>query len=184
MAVRDGRLREDLYYRLGVVPIHIPPLRQRPEDVPILARHFLSGYWQRHRGTGTPAPHLTDTAIRHLQERSWKGNVRELQNVIEHAIVLADGRDTIDATDLPQFGGGAVSDYMSEGWPASGGDEPGRYHETRERVIARFEKDYLTRILRETEGNVSEAARVAGVNRATLYRLLERHGLTRNDLVQ
>lgn len=181
-AVMDGRLREDLYYRLGVVPIHIPPLRQRPEDIPVLARHFVHAYWLRHRGNEPPLE-LTDEAIRHLQQRPWKGNVRELQNVIEHAIVLAEGRGVIDASDLPRFGSHTAGEFPLQGGYVGGGEPSGGYHETRERVIARFEKEYLSWVLQETDGNVSEAARVAGVNRATLYRLLERHGLTKRDVV-
>jgi DNA-binding NtrC family response regulator len=184
-AVEEGKLREDLFYRLGVVPIHIPPLRERPEDIPILVRHFLSSYWERHRGADAPVPSLTPAATRHLQERPWKGNVRELQNVIEHAIVLAEWRDQIDVSDIPHHHqpGGSASQLPRNGiqfgpWLAAGG-----YHAAREEVIARFEKDYLSWVLQETDGNVSEAARVAGVNRATLYRLLEKHELTKGEVL-
>jgi DNA-binding NtrC family response regulator len=183
-AVEDGRLREDLYYRLGVVPIRIPPLRERPEDIPVIAKHFLMAYWLRHGHGAGNAPELTDDAVRQLQAWPWKGNVRELQNVIEHAIVLAEGRDVIDAADLPQVGSGQGWDALLEGPALGSGITTGGYHETRTRVIARFEKEYLSRILHETEGNVSEAARLAGVNRATLYRLLERHGLTKRDVIE
>jgi DNA-binding NtrC family response regulator len=182
-AVADGRLREDLFYRLGVVPIRIPPLRERPEDIPIIARHFLMAYWVRHgHGAGNP-PELTDAAVRQLQAWPWKGNVRELQNVIEHAIVLAEGRGVIDVADLPQGGTNQAWDGLLESPSLGSAVAAGGYHETRTRVIARFEKEYLSRILHETEGNVSEAARLAGVNRATLYRLLERHGLTKRDVI-
>jgi DNA-binding NtrC family response regulator len=183
-AIEEGRLREDLYYRLGVVPIHVPPLRERPDDIPLLARHFLEEYWPRHRGSARPPPKLSDEAVRQLQQRPWKGNVRELQNVIEHAIVLAEGRDVIEAEDVHIVGHvpfdrrGIADVSLVPGAPTAA------YHETRERVMARFEKDYLTQVLQETQGNVSEAARVAGVNRATLYRLLERHGLTKGDVLE
>src|SRR5690606_17910131 len=79
-AVEEGHLRKDLYYRLSVVPLHVPPLRDRPEDVPVLADHFFREYWKKHREPGAPLPDLTDDAIRSLQSRSWHGNVRELQN--------------------------------------------------------------------------------------------------------
>jgi transcriptional regulator with GAF, ATPase, and Fis domain len=183
-AISEGRLREDLYYRLAVVPIQVPPLRERPDDIPLLARHFLEQYWPRHRGTARPPPTLSDEAIRQLQQRPWKGNVRELQNVIEHAIVVAEGRDVLEVEDLHVVGD--VSAYRTGSPDASlvPGAPTRAYHETRERVMARFEKDYLTQVLQETQGNVSEAARVAGVNRATLYRLLERHGLTKGDLLE
>jgi DNA-binding NtrC family response regulator len=184
-AIEEGRLREDLYYRLGVVPIHVPPLRERPDDIPLLARHFLKQYWPRHRGAGRPVPELSDAAARQLQQRPWKGNVRELQNVIEHAIVLAEGRDVIEPSDLHFLGDGLFFHRFDSQDPSMSTDGPtGAYHETRQRVMARFEKDYLAQVLQETDGNVSEAARVAGVNRATLYRLLERHGLSKGDVLE
>jgi DNA-binding NtrC family response regulator len=183
-AIEEGRLREDLYYRLGVVPIHVPPLRERPDDIPLLARHFLAEYWPRHRGSARPPPKLSDEAVRQLQQRPWKGNVRELQNVIEHAIVLAEGRDAIEAEDVHVVGQAPFDRRGIADVSLIPGAPTAAYHETRERVMARFEKDYLTQVLQETQGNVSEAARVAGVNRATLYRLLERHGLTKGDVLE
>src|SRR5919202_278695 len=89
-AVSQGILREDLYYRLRVVPIKLPPLRKRPEDIPLLANHFLSYYWERHRAPGDTPPKLTEQAIEFLRSRPWRGNVREVQNVIEHVAVLAE----------------------------------------------------------------------------------------------
>jgi len=183
-AVEEGRLREDLYYRLGVVHIHIPPLRQRPEDIRVLAEHFLYTYWLRHRGIGRQAPTFTQEAMRELHRRPWRGNIRELQNAIEHAIVLADGRDIIDAPDLPELphnGNGGSHLNASHGDYEGAGET---YHGAREQVLACFEKEYLTWVLQKTDGNVSEAARVADVNRATLYRLLERHDLTKSDVVE
>jgi DNA-binding NtrC family response regulator len=166
-----------------VVPLRIPALRERVEDVPLLAEHFLREYWRRHRSRDRPAPELSDAAIDHLQSRPWKGNVRELQNVMEHAIVLVEGRETIGPDDLPQVGGNAAGEFPLQGAYFGEGAAIGGYHETRDRVIARFEKEYLTWVIQESEGNVSEAARVAGVNRATLYRMLERHGLSKGDLM-
>jgi DNA-binding NtrC family response regulator len=182
-AIDDGRLREDLFYRLGVVPIHIPPLRERPEDISVLARYFAKRYWRHHFGTNRPPARLTDDSIEHLVGRRWKGNVRELQNVIEHAVVLASDRDTIEPADLSYFGDQAVGEFPLRGGYIGAGITPGTYHDTRDRVIARFEKEYLSWILQETDGNVSQAARIAGVHRATLYRLLERHELTKRDVV-
>src|SRR5690606_25478372 len=134
------RLREDLYYRLGVVPIHIPALRDRVEDIPLLAEHFLSTYWQRHRGTRRPPPKFTAAALEDLQSRPWKGNVRELQNVIEHAIVLAEGRSEIDVSDLPTFGPEPAGHFPLQGSYIGSGVALSEYHPTRERVIARFER--------------------------------------------
>src|SRR2546426_8752985 len=84
LAVEAGDMREALYYRLRVVPIHVPPLRERPEDIPLLAEYFLSTYWVRHRSKGAPFPMLTEAALRALCAYAGRGNVRELQNVIEH----------------------------------------------------------------------------------------------------
>ncbi len=182
-AVREGHLREDLYYRLRVVPIHIPPLRERPEDIPVLASHFLDRYWNRHRDG--PPPTFTDDAIRVLEERAWPGNVRELQNVIEHAVVLATPGGTIGGDDVPSFEHGArISPTLGYTMPSATLFASGGYHAARDRVLARFEKDYLTWVLRQAEGNMSEAARVAGVDRTTLYRLLDKHGLAKSELME
>ena len=97
-AVDEGVLRGDLFYRLRVVPIKLPPLRKRPEDIPLLANHFLTYYWQRHRQMGDRAPHLSEASIAFLRSRPWRGNVRELQNVIEHVAVLAEP-DQIDSAE-------------------------------------------------------------------------------------
>src|SRR5437764_350779 len=99
-AVKAGTLREDLYYRLRVVPIHVPPLRERPEDIPLLAEYFLSTYWIRHRNKGAPFPKLSDAAIRGLCAHNWRGNVRELQNAIEHVAVIVEPGTEIRPEDL------------------------------------------------------------------------------------
>src|SRR2546426_6149735 len=101
LAVKAGDMREDLYYRLRVVPIHVPPLRERPEDIPLLAEYFLSTYWVRHRSKGEAFPKLSDGAMRSLCAYPWRGNVRELQNVIEHVAVLAEPSSTIRPEELP-----------------------------------------------------------------------------------
>src|SRR2546427_175722 len=99
-AVKAGQLREDLYYRLRVVPIHVPPLRERPEDIPLLAEYFLSTYWGRHRSKGTPFPKLTEAALRALCAYAWRGNVRELQNVVEHVAVVVEPGAAIQPEEL------------------------------------------------------------------------------------
>jgi DNA-binding NtrC family response regulator len=178
-AVRAGGLREDLYYRLRVVPIHVPPLRERPDDIPLLAEYFLSTYWVRHRKKGEAFPKLSDGAMRSLCTHPWRGNVRELQNVIEHVAVLAEPGSTVRAEDLP---------FAAEAQPAAGANPASlistvleeSYHVARERVIAQFETQYLTWLLSRASGNMSKAARIAGVDRTTLYRLMERHGLQRS----
>src|SRR5438874_4754767 len=99
-AVAAGALREDLYYRLRVVPIHVPALRERVDDIPLLAEHFLATYWNRHRAGEAP-PQLSKAAIWALRAHSWPGNVRELQNVIEHAVVLLQPGAEVRPEDVP-----------------------------------------------------------------------------------
>jgi DNA-binding NtrC family response regulator len=186
-AVASGALREDLYYRLRVVPIHMPPLRSRPEDIPLLANHFLSYYWKRHRDASQPLPTWTPAAIRALATHSWPGNVRELQNVVEHAVVLLEPGADVQPEDIPFIGeqkGAAAAATAAE--PAAGLEiegPPGEsYHAARERLLSAFERRYLSRLVQQAGGNMSKAARIAGVDRTTLYRLMERHGLERNLL--
>jgi transcriptional regulator with PAS, ATPase and Fis domain len=176
-AVKSGALREDLYYRLRVVPIHVPPLRERPADVQLLAAYFLSHYWGRHRGASNPAPKFSDGALRALRARPWRGNVRELQNVVEHMVVLLDPGAEITPDDIPALGDLPTGD--AAGWtpPDVTPEEP--YYAARDRLVAEFELHYLTRLVTEARGNMSRAARAACVDRTTLYRLMERHGLHR-----
>ena len=180
-AVKAGQLREDLYYRLRVVPIHVPPLRERPEDIPLLAEYFLSTYWVRHRSKGTPFPKLADAALRALCTYPWRGNVRELQNVIEHVAVVAEPGSDVRVEDL-NFGAEGGGEPVVSANPASLISTllEESYHAARERVIAQFERQYLTWLVNRATGNMSKAARIAGVDRTTLYRLMERHGLQRS----
>src|SRR5215212_6194351 len=101
--VAKGTLREDLLYRLRVVPIKLPPLRKRLDDIALLANHFLAHYWERHRQPSDAAPKLTEQTIEFLRSRPWRGNVRELQNVIEHVAVMADPGQPIRPEDIPLY---------------------------------------------------------------------------------
>ncbi|HEV8358783.1 MAG TPA: sigma-54 dependent transcriptional regulator [Gemmatimonadales bacterium] len=185
-AVEDGVLRSDLFYRLRVVPITLPPLRKRQEDIPLLANHFLTYYWQRHRQMPNRCPRLSEASIAFLRSRPWRGNVRELQNVIEHAAVLLEPEQLVQPTDIPLYDEeeGALNgaDGLPRPDPALGADhlhEP--YHVAKDRVMAEFEKEYLTALIARATGNMSKAARLAGVDRTTLYRLLEKRPLARPD---
>jgi len=173
-AVQSGVLRGDLFYRLRVVPIHLPPLRKRPEDIPLLANHFLAHYWLHHRRIADRMPKLSEEAIGFLRSRAWRGNVRELQNVIEHVAVLVDPDQVIGPSDIPLYedapeaaNNGAVASLSS--------DDP--YHQAKDRVIAQFEREYLVRLIDRAGGNMSKAARMAKVDRTTLYRLIEKHSV-------
>lgn len=184
-AVDSGKLRNDLYYRLRVVPIHIPPLRERPEDIPVLAHHFLGHFWELHRGKSEPPPMLSDEAIDALVSCPWRGNVRELRNVMEHSVVLLQPGVDIHADQIPfidRTGGGGPSSG-SGGAMFNNVPTDLDYHTARDRVLTEFEKAYLQRIVRQAKGNMSDAARVAGVDRTTLYRLMQKHDLDRADLL-
>ncbi len=177
-ARRDGLLREDLYYRLHVVPIHLPPLRERPEDITVLANHFLQLFWQRRGQAETRRPELAPSAVDALGSYGWPGNVRELQNVIEHVTVLAEPGAQIGAGDLPLGAQGRVPVENGSGAQIAV-EFSERYHAAREHVLTQFELQYLTWLVERAGGNLSEAARIAGVDRTTLYRVMERHGWQR-----
>ncbi len=177
-ALSDGQLRPDLFYRLRVVPIHLPALRERPEDIPVLANHFLVRYWRRHRGPAQEPPRLSEAALEFLASQPWPGNIRELQNVIEHLTVLADPDSTVEPESIP------LGEVEQE--PAS--VRPGRatlmpFHEAKGQFIEQFEREYLANLVAATGGNMSEAARRAEVDRTTLYRLMYKHGLSRSALM-
>jgi transcriptional regulator with PAS, ATPase and Fis domain len=177
-AVSSGVLREDLFYRLRVVPIKLPPLRQRLGDVALLANHFLSVYWERHRGNRTQPPPLTEATLEALRSRPWRGNVRELQNVIEHVAVIAEADRPIEPEHLPVYEDDAKTSTTS-GVPLAVMREP--YHLAKDKLVADFEKEYLSRLVVRAGGNMSKAARLACIDRTTLYRLMEKHGFRRDD---
>jgi DNA-binding NtrC family response regulator len=172
--VREGRFREDLWYRLQVIPIHLPPLRERPGDVALLAEHFL-----RQR-TGASGKTLSPAALRRLIAHPWPGNVRELRNAMERALVWSHGR-VIDSADLELQADGldtrdghgtASGDHAAgEGDPSIPWDGP-----LAEAVDA-LERAMVTRALREAGGNRAEAARRLGLHRQQLYRKLEQFGI-------
>jgi DNA-binding NtrC family response regulator len=180
-AVKEGVLRGDLFYRLRVVPVHLPPLRSRPEDISLLANHFLSHYWRHHRRMPDRAPRLSDDAMAFLRSRPWLGNVRELQNVIEHVAVLVEPEQVIGPDDIPvsdEGGGGGQTLPRTAAHLTVALDEP--YHPAKDRIIATFERDYLSQLIARAGGNMSKAARLAKVDRTTLYRLMEKHRVLRD----
>jgi len=179
-AIKHKQLREDLFYRLNVFPIHLPPLRERVEDIPIFAQHFLEQSWRRHHSSREALPTFSDAAMDLLQSCPWRGNVRELQNVVEHAVVLATAGTSIQPNEIvlhnePIRGNG--TDAVAT--PVVLLNDA--YHLAKEQVLAKFEKDYVTRLVARASGNMSRAARLASVDRTTLYRLLERHGFRRES---
>jgi DNA-binding NtrC family response regulator len=176
-AIRSKQLREDLYYRLNVVQLAIPPLRERVEDIPLLAKHFLRIFWGRHRSAKDTIPSFSDDALEFLSSRPWRGNVRELQNFVEHVTILGQPGGKIQIHHLP-LDQEVDLDAASNGLGIVASSDA--YHVAKEQVLATFEKNYVTRLVARASGNMSRAARLASVDRTTLYRLLERHGFRRD----
>jgi len=153
--VRAGRFREDLLFRLNTVQIRIPPLRERREDIPLLAAHFLSRYAQRYRKVSQSfAPDAMEAMLRH----SWPGNVRELDHAVERAVLLAEG-DSIRARDL------------ALGAPTDGATA------LEQMSLEDVERVLVQKALTRARGNVSDAAKALGLSRSALYRRLKHHGL-------
>lgn len=178
--VRAGRFREDLFYRLSVVRISLPPLRERIEDVPLLARHFLRQAPFNRGPDGEPrVKGFTEEALTALMEYHWPGNVRELLNVVERATSFAEG-DYIEIDDLPpHILGPAV---LSRGpGDRTQPDHHARIRRTfkdaKEAAVERFEREYLAALLRRTKGSLSAAAREANVDRKHLRKLARKYGL-------
>jgi two-component system nitrogen regulation response regulator NtrX len=165
--IAAGRFREDLYYRLNVVPIAVPPLRERREDIPLLARHFMQLLSERE---GITPRVLDDAAVAALSHADWPGNVRELRNTIERLLILASGA-RITAADVERMSGARTGQNASLG-------ELGDCTTFEEFKLA-AERAFLLLKLREYDWNVSETARGLDMPRSNLYKKIERHGLTR-----
>jgi DNA-binding NtrC family response regulator len=159
-AVKEGAFREDLYWRLNVVHVHIPPLRERPEDVPVLAEHFLARFVQ---SMSRRPMHFAADALEALASYPWPGNVRELQNAIERAVVVGRG-DVISASDLP---------LRVTQSPAAGGPGPGS--------LAEAERAHVQSVLEASAWNITRAARVLDVDRVTLYNKIRKYELRKPD---
>ena len=167
--VADGRFRADLYFRLGVVQLRLPPLRERGEDILLLARHFLQVNAGRY---GKPVPALAPSAERALLEHRWPGNVRELRNVIEQAVLL-DNSGVIAAQQLAQ----SQLVFGPEPAPAIETAPTRTAPDAGERTLPEMERDALVQALRRFEGNVTRAARELGISRDTLRYRVEKYGL-------
>jgi transcriptional regulator with PAS, ATPase and Fis domain len=163
--VRDRRFREDLYYRINVVRIDLPPLRDRGDDLGLLAEYFTEKF---SREMSRPIPAITPQAYSILRRYHWPGNVRELQNIIRRAIALSDD-NLLGSDDLP------VS--LVAAADAGRGEAARGFFEIRDDYLARFEREYFTSLLERHHGHVKEAALEARLPRGTLYRLLNQHGI-------
>jgi DNA-binding NtrC family response regulator len=166
-ATATGRFREDLYYRLNVLRIHLPSLRERKDDIPLLAAHFLERHSQRYPGN---VEGFTPEALGALVHHDWPGNVRELENAIEHALAVIDGpRIPVEALpeELRDKGGAGVSARLARL----------TYAEAVDLARDAASREYLIALMREFGGSVARAAERAGVERESLHRLLKRYGL-------
>ena len=165
--IREGRFREDLFYRLNVIPLHVPPLRERREDIPMLVQHFAQLATAE---TGVPPKRFSPEAMEVLMRMDWPGNVRELRNTTERLLILTSG-DTISAADVEQL--------VAGGGPSAGlsGDLLGctTFADFKEAA----ERAFILHKLREYDWNVSETARVLDMPRSNLYKKIERYSLVR-----
>ncbi len=167
--IANGRFREDLYYRLNVVPLHVPPLRERRDDISLLAQHFVMQLAER---DGAPARSLDQGALDALTQMEWQGNVRELRNTIERLLILSPG-NRITATDVGRLSGARPAD----GSPLGALLDLKTFEDFKDAA----ERAYLLHKLREFGWNVSETARAIEMPRSNLYKKIERYGLERES---
>ncbi|MDW8361226.1 MAG: helix-turn-helix domain-containing protein, partial [Myxococcales bacterium] len=166
--VAAGRFREDLYFRLAVVPLRCPPLRERPEDIPLLVHHFLDAFC---RDNGMPPKPIDDDALEALRQHPWPGNVRQLRNVVERLAILSDDRITLDdvLADAPP---GAATPA-----PAGRADDPVR--PTLRQVRERAEREHILATLDACGWNISRAAGLLGLERTHLHKKMRAYGIRR-----
>jgi two-component system, NtrC family, nitrogen regulation response regulator NtrX len=167
-AIADGEFREDLFYRLNVVPVRIPPLRERREDVPMLVRHFVG---QLSKRDGVAPKSFTKDAVDRLRSLAWPGNVRELRNTVERLLILCGGEE-VRAEDVDLLVPGRLGGRSDAGALLA--------FETFGEFKDRAEQAYIMHKLRENDWNVAETARRIDMPRSNLYKKIERYGLVRD----
>ena len=165
--ISKGNFREDLFYRLNVIPFFVPPLRERKEDVPLLARHFLKEFATAY---GRRSRDITDEAIQNLMRYSWPGNVRELRNVIERIVIMNPTTTRFERKHMPPL-------IYRDGMRRAAGAEFSTLHQARDA----YERDYILKKLDETHGNVTRAAEVLGLERSHLYRKMKALGIAAKE---
>jgi two-component system, NtrC family, response regulator GlrR len=158
LAVREGRMRRDLYYRLNIISLTLPPLRERAEDIPLLARHFLEKYRAEFE---RDIDGFSDEAVQSLIFYRWPGNVRELEHTIERAVAMCE-RNLVRGRDLE------LPD-----WESSAKREP--FQKLKNRVVAQFERNYIQELLLACQGNITRAAEIAQKNRRAFWQLIRKH---------
>jgi two-component system, NtrC family, nitrogen regulation response regulator NtrX len=164
--ISRGNFREDLFYRLNVIPFSVPPLRERKEDIPLLARHFLKEFSGRY---GRRPRELSDDSIETLMRYSWPGNVRELRNVIERIVIMNPTASKFDRKHLPPL-------VYRDGSRRTGGD-----FQTLHQARAAYERDYILKKLDDNHGNISRTAEVLGLERSHLYRKMKTLGISMKE---
>jgi Nif-specific regulatory protein len=162
--IQEGRFREDLYYRINVVRVDIPPLRERPEDIPELLDFFLQRFRQE---VSKPQLRYSEGVLEKLQRYAWPGNIRELRNAVERAVVLCTSRQ-LSEKEFP---------FLETREPVSG-DETLFVPDSLQNAVNRFKKEYIARILEQTGGNQSRAAQVLAIQRTYLNRLIKELGIS------
>jgi DNA-binding NtrC family response regulator len=199
--INSHEFRIDLFYRLNVIPIHVPPLRERPEDIPLLVEHFI----KRHNAslnrkteevtprrlkrlmdcgcpvTTTHCPRVSPRALKQLMDYPWPGNVRELENVVERAYITCDSH-VIDQFTIPQDSEHLPSSSATDAPEIVNTDVP--FSVARSMVLKNFERAYLIEALKRCEGNVSQTAQKTGINPRTLWRKLKEHRLDRMSFAE
>ena len=154
-SIQEKTFRQDLFYRLNVMHLQVPPLRERPEDIPLLAEHFLRRFATE---TGKKIDSIHPEALAAMQRYAWPGNVRELENAIERGVVVGKARE-IKLGDLPPL------------------SAPPGMEEDGNRSLAKMERHYIAQVLAAESGNISNAAKVLRINRTTLYNKIKKYGL-------
>jgi DNA-binding NtrC family response regulator len=167
-AIEAGRFREDLYYRLNVVPLHMPPLRERKEDVPLLVRHVLTRLRERLK---TDVKRVARPVLSALMRYDWPGNVRELENLIERAVIMARG-PVIRSVEIPDAGRATIPNGVMPG-----GMVPGK---TLPEAVAACERAFIEGILRREGGHIGRSAAACGITERTLHRKMKRYGLNKS----
>jgi transcriptional regulator with GAF, ATPase, and Fis domain len=173
MEVERGKFREDLYFRLAVVPVRLPPLRERRQDIAVLAKALLTTIQKQLDPSAKPLS-LTTDVTNSLAAHDWPGNVRELRNVLERAVYLAQaqGHTTLASIGMPTAAAVATPNESTDVFDAALS-----YRATREHWEADFERRYVTWLLHQHDGNISAAARAADMDRKHLHKLAKKHGL-------
>ncbi|RMF58101.1 MAG: sigma-54-dependent Fis family transcriptional regulator [Calditrichaeota bacterium] len=168
-AVRKKQLREDLYYRLNVVPIYMPPLRKRREDIPLLVRHYAERTAQKE---GLRMRRFSAEAVEMLCNYDWPGNVRELKNLVERLQILCEC-DPIRPEDVLKVT--HIGSHLRLSGREAASEPILRYHELRKRTLEEFEKKYIERLMRVARGNITLATRISGLTRPTIYRMVRQY---------